>query len=167
MPTATRSPAFARRKKPVELGRRYSLGIRVSAETKAVIDERSRLAGHSQSAIAEQLIEKALQYEQTLRAMGRSMEAIHQQSFDSALFRAGYKPVRTSHGKVWYPPDYPGVETPGFVAPEPGEYLGDPVELPPEKPISAEEAEQAARDIREHEELFAATDAALKKAPRK
>jgi hypothetical protein len=51
-------------------GERPSLGLKVTAATKALIEALARASGRTQSAEAEYLIERCLQYDRTLMAIG-------------------------------------------------------------------------------------------------
>jgi hypothetical protein len=55
--------------KPALLGERPSLGLKVTAATKALIETLARASGRTQSAEAEFLIERCIQYDRTLAAM--------------------------------------------------------------------------------------------------
>jgi hypothetical protein len=55
--------------KPALPGERPSLGLKVTAATKALIEALARSSGRTQSAEAEFLIERCLQYDRTLMAM--------------------------------------------------------------------------------------------------
>jgi hypothetical protein len=55
--------------KPALPGERPSLGLKVTAATKALIEALARASGRTQSAEAEFLIERCLQYDRTLMAM--------------------------------------------------------------------------------------------------
>jgi hypothetical protein len=56
--------------KPALPGERPSLGLKVTAATKALIEALASASGRTQSAEAEYLIERCLQYDRTLIAMG-------------------------------------------------------------------------------------------------
>jgi hypothetical protein len=55
--------------KPALPGERPSLGLKVTAATKALIEALARASGRTQSQEAEFLIERCLQYDRTLTAM--------------------------------------------------------------------------------------------------
>lgn len=55
--------------KPALPGERPSLGLKVTAATKALIEALARASGRTQSQEAEFLIERCLQYDRTLIAM--------------------------------------------------------------------------------------------------
>jgi len=99
---------------------RIALGLKVTAKTKRIIDQRARVSRRTQSQEAEYLIESALQFERTLKAMGSTMAAIEGQNVDAALFRRGYTPIRHLHEgkawKLWAEPGFPGVERTAFVS---------------------------------------------------
>jgi hypothetical protein len=56
--------------KPALPGERPSLGLRVTAATKELIETLAQASGRTQSQEAEFLIERCLQYDRTLMAMG-------------------------------------------------------------------------------------------------
>jgi len=56
--------------KPAMPGERPSLGLRVSAATKALVEALAARSGRTQSQEAEFLIERAIQYDSILIAMG-------------------------------------------------------------------------------------------------
>jgi hypothetical protein len=61
-------------------GERPSLGLKVTAATKALIEALARASGRTQSAQAEFLIERCLQYDRTLmviRVTERQLSAAH------------------------------------------------------------------------------------------
>jgi hypothetical protein len=119
MKAATAKKRTGRPAKPAER-KRIQLGLIVTAETKTIIDEEADRSGRSQSQVAEWLIEKALQYDRMLTAMNTTFDEIKRGNFEGALQREGYHPVRSSYGKIWYPPDYP-LERSGFKPWKPGE----------------------------------------------
>ena len=81
---------------------RVALGLRVRAEVKQIIDQKAKQSGRTQSQEAEDLIERCLQFETHMQAMGTTMEMMEKQSFEAALFNAEYTPFRERiDGKVW------------------------------------------------------------------
>jgi hypothetical protein len=109
-----------RRGRPVrapEEGQRYSLGLRVSAETKQILDETARWTGSTQSQVAERLIDRALHYDRMLSAMNKTMGEIRRGNLEGAFRSEGYTPIHTSYGNVWVPRDYP-IERSDFITGE-------------------------------------------------
>jgi hypothetical protein len=106
--------------KPVEEGRRYPLGLRVTAQIKRRIDEMARNSGRTQSQEAEDLLEKALQAERLLAAAGTSLPEVKQAHAEADFRARGYVAVHSPHGDIWFPPGYPGIERSGFI-PQPPE----------------------------------------------
>jgi hypothetical protein len=156
------TPAQRRPGRPTKAprkGQRYQIGVIVTGETKAVITKAAKESGRTISREVEILIEKALQYDRLFERTRMTAEEIASQSEDAALMRRGYTPVHTSHGKVWYPPGWPGLER--FVEYKPGEPQPEPVEVPPPEPMSEQEA---ARNLRDHEERIARLEALAKGA---
>ena len=102
--------------KPALKHKRVSLGLKVTAKTKALIESLAQASGRTQSQEAEFLIERCLQYDETLRAMRRSVELIAKGNIENALHRAGWRPMRAlSTGvKTWAPPGSLGIEPDGF-----------------------------------------------------
>jgi hypothetical protein len=98
---------------------RVALGLKVTAETKRVIDQMAQASGRTQSQQAEFLIERALQFDRTLAAMGTTLADMQTGNIEATLFRLGYTPIRSPReGKVWKlwaEPGFPGVERSGFV----------------------------------------------------
>lgn len=74
----TNTKRMGRPPKAAEAGTRASLGLKVTAATKAAIDERARISGRTQSQEAEWLIELALASEY-VRALGEPGAGIEMQ----------------------------------------------------------------------------------------
>ncbi len=85
---------------------RPSLGLKVTAETKLLIEELARSTGRTQSQQAEYLIEAALQYERTLAGMRMTLQAIEKGNVEAALWRQGWRPIRApaTGQKLWASP---------------------------------------------------------------
>jgi predicted DNA-binding protein len=120
--------------------KRVQLGIIVSRETKKTVADLARDSGRSQGQVCEELIEKGLAYDSTLAEIRNELEAIRKGNAETEWRRAGYTPVHTAHGIVWCPRSYPGLQQP------------EPAEVPSPEPLSEEEA---ARNLRDHEEYIA------------
>ena len=99
---------------------RVALGLKVTAKTKRIIDQLAHASGRTQSQEAEFQIERSLQFDRTLEAMGSTLADMEKQSVDAALFRLGYTPIRHIHEgkawKLWAEPGFPGVERTAFVS---------------------------------------------------
>jgi hypothetical protein len=102
--------------------KRVQLNVIVTAATKALIERLAAETGRSQGQVAELLIEKAITYDQTVAAMNRSLEDIQRGNVEAALQRMGHIPVRSPHGKIWLPPNYPVAHRSGFVPWDEGEF---------------------------------------------
>jgi|KBSMisStaDraftv2_1062788.scaffolds.fasta_scaffold1621431_1 hypothetical protein len=120
MKSATAKKRIGRPAKPAQERKRIQLGLIVSAKIKALIDEEAKNSGRTQSQVAEWLIERALQYDTMLSAMNTTVDQITRGNIEAAFQGKGYVPVRSSYGKIWFPPDYP-LERSGFQAWKPGE----------------------------------------------
>jgi predicted transcriptional regulator len=62
--------------KPAQEGERVSLGLKVTADIKTLLDRLAGESGRSQSQVAEHLIEKALAYERLIRAMSKAADTL-------------------------------------------------------------------------------------------
>jgi hypothetical protein len=148
---------------PAEGPKRFSLGLKVTAETKAVIDREARNTGRSQSQVAELLIEKALTYDQIISALNQSLEDVRRGQTEAAFQREGYRWVHSTYGKIWLPKDHPIGSRSDFVPVEEGEYVYPPVDIPPadllpdnrNNPSTATKKQMARLDELEAQELEA------------
>jgi hypothetical protein len=104
--------------KPPAKGQRVSLGLKVTAAVKRHIDSEARASGRTQSQEAEALIERALQYDRVLQAMGTTVEKIEWGSIEAALRRRGYTAIHHPRGDIWLPPGYRMERSPGFMTQE-------------------------------------------------
>src|SRR5262245_46590953 len=93
--------------KAARKGRRYQIGVIVTGETKAVIARVAKESGRTISREVEILIERALQYDRTLAAMNKTIAEIRRGNIETEFRQQGYTPVRTPHGLVWFPPNFP------------------------------------------------------------
>ena len=89
-----------------------ALGLKVTGETKRMVEALARASGRTQSQQAEYLIERALQYDQIAKAMGTTLESFEQDSIEAALRRKGWRLVRVSDQNgnstdLWAPPGHP------------------------------------------------------------
>jgi hypothetical protein len=98
--------------KPAIGAARVALGLKVTGETKRMVEALARASGRTQSQQAEYLIERALQYDQIAKAMGTTLESFEQDSIEAALRRKGWRLVRVSDQNgnstdLWAPPGHP------------------------------------------------------------
>jgi hypothetical protein len=100
---------------PIEVAQRYSLGLKVTAETKNFIDREAKRSGRTQSQVAELLIEKALVFERVVAGMNTTMDEIRRGNVEAAFRAEGYRWVHSPYGKIWLPHDYPLGPRSGFV----------------------------------------------------
>lgn len=98
--------------KSVSPGQRFSLGLKVTAEIKQLIDTLARRTGRTQSQQAELMIEFYFQYQATLAALRTSLTMIEKDGVELRLFRQGWRPISSSKTslKLWAPPGYPEIE---------------------------------------------------------
>jgi len=101
-------------------GSRVSLGLKVTAQIKDLLDAQAKVSGRTQSQEAEMMIERTIHYDRAFAAMKMTLEEIERGNLEAELQRKGYSFLRTEHGKVWLPPDYPG-ERSGFIPPKKSE----------------------------------------------
>jgi hypothetical protein len=141
--------------------RRIQVGLIISAETKATIEAEAARSGQTQSQVAERLIERGLDHDRTIKAMGATLDDIQRRNIHAAMVREGYHPLRTRYGMAYLPPATP-LERSGFQPWQPGELeaLGiEAVELPPPEPLPDRTAEAMA----ELEARFAKLEALVRK----
>jgi hypothetical protein len=102
---------------------KISLGLKVVPEIKQLIDIQAKISGRTQSQQAEHLIERAVAYDKAFEAMRTTLEMIERRNVDAALYRLGYRPIRSpkTDKKLWAEPGYPGIELGGFEPWKPGE----------------------------------------------
>jgi hypothetical protein len=94
---------------------RVQLAFIASVKTKREIERRAAASGRSQGQVVEELVERALTYEDLVKTFGRALEEIQRENFEAALQRAGYMPVRFVDGrKAWVHQPDPGKRS-GFV----------------------------------------------------
>jgi hypothetical protein len=86
---------------------RVSLGLKVRAEVKTMIDKAAKDSGRTQSQEAEALIERALAYDSAFKAMNITTEQIAKGKVEAACHSAGYVSIILGDGrKAWvYEPD--------------------------------------------------------------
>jgi hypothetical protein len=105
--------------KPPKPGKRAPLSLLVRAEIKALVDERAKASGRTQSQEAEAMIERCLTYDQMMESMRTNLAELEKGSVEAVLWRLGYAPIRQFiDGKVckaWAEPGFPGIERSGFV----------------------------------------------------
>ena len=89
--------------------------MRLTPQRYANIKEKADAARRSISEEVEARLERLAAQDSAMAAMGTSLERIKQGNLEAELWRSGYTPIRTSQGKLWAPPGYPGMERSGFV----------------------------------------------------
>jgi hypothetical protein len=101
------APRTGRPMKAARKGERYQIGVIVTGATKAIIAREAKTEGRTISRQVEILIERALQYDRTLAAMNKTIEEIRRGNIENEFRHQGHTPVRTPHGVVWFPPNFP------------------------------------------------------------
>lgn len=142
--------------------RRIQLGLIVSAETKALIEEEAQRSGRTQSQVAEMLIEKSLTYERTIAAMNATLDALQHRNIHSAMMHEGYHPQRTRYGMAYLPPATP-LDRSGFQLWDPDELPPAAVELPKPEPLPDRTAEALAELEAKIEARLAGIEALIRK----
>jgi|GEM_PF-3642767 len=100
-------------------GSRVSLGLKVTAQIKDLLDAQAKASGRTQSQEAEMMIERAIQYDRTLTAMKTTLEGIQRGNIETALREAGWRsfPVRGG-GKAWVSDEFLGdLPASGYITP--------------------------------------------------
>jgi hypothetical protein len=155
----TKGTKSARAAVPPAKRRRIQVGLIVSAETKALIEQEAQRSGLTQSQVAERLIERALTYDGMLKGMNATLDDIRRRNVQAAMQREGYAPHRTPYGMAYLPPDTP-IEGSGFKQWEPGEPTAPDRGIPARGPLPDRTAEAKA-------ELEALIEAKIEAALRK
>jgi hypothetical protein len=107
--------------RPMKLpsGKRDQVTILLRSDIKRRLIEAAQEHGRTLSAEGEVWLERLLTYESTFAQMRKNLEDIEKDSVEAALWRIGYRPIRTTiDGKVWKSwaePGYPGIESSGFI----------------------------------------------------
>ncbi|SDR31388.1 hypothetical protein SAMN05519103_01934 [Rhizobiales bacterium GAS113] len=98
--------------KPAAPGQRFSLGLKVTAEIKQLIDALARKTGRTQSQQVELMVEGFLQFQATLAALRTSLTMLEKDGVELRLYRKGWRPISSSKTplKLWAPPGYPAIE---------------------------------------------------------
>jgi hypothetical protein len=109
--------------KPVIGVARVSLGLKVTTEVKRTVEALAVASGRSQSQEMEFLVERALQYERTLRSLGSTLASLETDNIEAALARKGWRLVHMldQHGNsadLWAPPGHPWNPRSGFLSDE-------------------------------------------------
>jgi hypothetical protein len=108
---AERKPGRPRRYK----GGRIHTTVRFTPERHASLKAEADRNRRSVSEQVEAMVERAVAYDQMLEAMRTSVAEIERGAVEAAFRRAGYTPVSSRFGRVWYPPGFP-LEGSGFIA---------------------------------------------------
>jgi hypothetical protein len=115
MDTAAKTPPIGRPSKAARKGRRYQIGVIVTGETKAVIAQSAKDSGRTISRQVEHLVERCLHYDQVLKDMRTTVEAIDKGSVEAALRRANWKCDQNGR---WSPPEVHGLPPSRFITEE-------------------------------------------------
>jgi hypothetical protein len=106
-------------KPPPPKGKRVSLGLKVTSEVKRHIDQAARASGRTQSQEAENLIERALQFDRVFKAMNTTLEQMERGNLRAGLQRLGCTPIRGADGHtLWAEPGHPAIKRGGFIPPK-------------------------------------------------
>jgi hypothetical protein len=130
--------------KPAVGASRRSLGLKVTASTKRVIEALALASGRTQSQEAEFQIERALEFDAAHRSMRATLESLETNGIEVALQRKGWRLVRMrdqdeNAAALWAPPGHPWNPRSGFMSDE---------EIAAWKPsgVSSEAAEEKAEE---------------------
>lgn len=109
--------------KPAVGASRVSLGLKVTAATKRVIEALALASGRTQSQEAEFLIERALQFDEAHKSMRVTLESIKTNGIEGVLAREGWRVVRMrdedeNPAYLWAPPGHPWNPRSGFLSDE-------------------------------------------------
>jgi predicted HicB family RNase H-like nuclease len=107
---AERKPGRPRKYK----GGRIHATVRFTPERHASLKAEADRNGRSVSEQVEAMVERAVAYDQMLEAIRTSVAEIERGAVEGAFRRAGYMPVSSRFGRVWYPPGFP-MEGSGFI----------------------------------------------------
>jgi hypothetical protein len=99
--------------------------VRFTPERHASLKAEADRNGRSVSEQVEAMVERAVAYDQMLEAIRTSVAEIERGAVEGAFRRAGYMPVSSRFGRVWYPPGFP-MEGSGFITEDES---GEPVSL--------------------------------------
>jgi hypothetical protein len=107
--------------KPAVGASRVSLGLKVTASTKRVIEALALASGRTQSQECEFLLERALQYDEAMKSTRTTLESIEANGIEQVLARKGWLLVRMrdEHEKpayLWAPPGHPWNPRSGFLS---------------------------------------------------
>ena len=97
--------------KPAIGAARVSLGLKVTTETKRVIEALALASGRTQSQEAEHLIERALQFDEAMKSTRTTLESLETAHVEGVLARKGWKLIHMTdqHGRaadLWAPPGH-------------------------------------------------------------
>jgi hypothetical protein len=102
---------------------RVSLGLKVTASTKRMIEALAIVSGRTQSQEAEHLIERCLQYDKTMESTRTTLESLETNSIEHTLARKGWRLVRMrdqheNSADLWAPPGHQMNPRSGFLSDE-------------------------------------------------
>jgi hypothetical protein len=103
---ARKKPRIGRPFKPPR-GKRAQLTLLVRADIKREIDKAAQKNGRTQSQEAELWFETKLAYDAMKERMRMTVAEMEQQGGEVWLRHQGFTPLRTVHGIVWFPPNFP------------------------------------------------------------
>jgi hypothetical protein len=116
MTTAAKKPRVGRPMKVPKAGARAPLSLLVRPQLKRRIESLAEASGATLSAEAESLLERALAYDDVLKATGTSIAEVALRFVDKTLRDRGYTWEHRPQGKVYYPPGHPSAPpSSGFV----------------------------------------------------
>jgi hypothetical protein len=116
---STTGKRIGRPMKEPKAGARAPLSLLVRPRLKRRIESLTKASGATMSAEAESLLERALAYDDVLKATGTSIAEIALRFADKTLRDRGYTWEHSDHGKVYYPPGHPSAPPPsGFITNE-------------------------------------------------
>jgi hypothetical protein len=109
--------------KPAVGTARVSLGLKVTAKTKLVVEALATASGRTQSQEAEFLIERALQIDEAHKSLGTTLESIKTTGIEAMLAREGWRVVRMrdqdeNAAYLWAPPGHTWNPRSGFLSEE-------------------------------------------------
>jgi hypothetical protein len=109
--------------KPAVGTARVSLGLKVTASTKRVIEALAIVSGRTQSQEAEFLIERALQFDEAHKSMRATLESLKTNGIEGVLAREGWRVVHMrdqdeNAAYLWAPPGHPWNPRSGFLSEE-------------------------------------------------
>jgi hypothetical protein len=84
--------------RPPKYGKRFALGLRVTAETKQAIEAAAKATGRTQSQQAEDMLERCRTYDALMEGMRTTVEQVTKGRIEQAFREAGYTETRSGPG---------------------------------------------------------------------